>query len=135
MKNEELAYLAGIIDGEGWITIDRCNNEIRVGVAMVDTSAVELLQQTFGGKLRLCSVVKSTHRRTTEWEVSVRKAKDVLTQVLPYLRIKRRQAEVALEFQETKKYRGSAPTPQDVLAKRSSLVKEMVQLNHRGASA
>lgn len=107
-----LAYAAGLIDGEGCITILRrapsaknqqrsASCQLAVIVAMGDPGPVDFLQRCFPA-----SRTQRTDRRTDycvhRWATCSRKAADFLDAVLPYLQGKRRQAEKAIEFQQFK---------------------------------
>ncbi len=97
------AYLAGFFDGEGFIGIATLKRK-RGGmyhylVATVTQSdrdyvLLELFRYFFGGVIG-----KSSTKGLHEWKVCSRKAKVLLEILEPYLRIKKRQAQVGLEFQ------------------------------------
>ena len=100
----DLAWAAGFIDGEGTISVygrsDRIN-EFRVTIQAVNTkrAALEKLQGMFGG------TVHDMHRVTPGknwkpsfyWTLSYEKAAAAIRLLLPFLVIKRPQAELALE--------------------------------------
>ena len=106
-----LAYLAGIIDADGSITItvstpSRTGSTLRYGeniaLGQVNPEAIELLKESFGGGLSIQKPRGISRRPLYRWQVNTRKAANVLKQLLPYLRIKRRQAEICLELHEIK---------------------------------
>ena len=106
----DLAYAAGIIDGEGCIGIWRDATRtrrrgycitLRVKVDMVDFVVPTWLKTKFGGSLRL-SHKKGNRRDQYSWLLTARQARDFLGLVLPYLKTKRTHAEVAIEFQNLK---------------------------------
>lgn len=97
--SERFAYLAGILDGEGYVGIQRTapasrrvtpGHIARVSVKMnAPAGAVELLHTTFGGhcypdRAMLC------------WQVSAAGAEHVLLDLLPWLIVKRASAENVL---------------------------------------
>lgn len=100
------AYAAGIIDGEGCILIAvrpprdgrSAAHDLRVIVKMRDHQAIELLRDLFGGvqKYRVIQGGKVHH----QWQVQQRKAYRTLKDVLPYLLVKKAQAEMAIRFYE-----------------------------------
>ena len=108
MKRTDLAYIAGIVDGEGSIYPDfhlskkgvtRCN--IAVSVNMTDKSALELVKALFGGKIRCQPRAKHKDWKPEFiWKVSGEKAQIILKAIKPYLLTKRAQAEVALRLLE-----------------------------------
>lgn len=105
----EIPYVAGLFDGEGYITInkwevpgrDYIRYQLFVGISMTDKPIIEMLAAQFGG---MCTSHKKqkqpTHRRVFCWKVSSRTAVPFLKSVKPYLRVKREQAELVLGFQE-----------------------------------
>lgn len=109
IPTEVLAYAAGVIDSDGSIGIRRstyakrvrgdARNPIysaRVGVKQVETQAVSLLKETFGGTLYSQDNVLQNGRPLYTWETHSRQAAAALRLLLPFLRIKRRQAENCL---------------------------------------
>jgi hypothetical protein len=89
-----LGYVAGLIDGEGCITLD--NNCWRVQIAMTDQPVIEWLGN-FGGTVRERKV-KGNRKRCWRWLV-MRQSEvlDLLSAVLPFMRVKRNQAQAAID--------------------------------------
>lgn len=112
--NETLAYLAGLIDGEcciGAYNVRQKSStkspyaQITITTCMVTPFAVKLLQAVFGGTIK--AMTKTGNRRQTfHWCVRNREAESCLRAVLPFLREKREQAEVALSLAELRRSRG-----------------------------
>ncbi len=103
MEDKKLlyAYLAGILDGEGCITIYhekkfKTTYILSVTVAMRCPHAIKLFKDEFGGSqcLRSSGVLA--------WTIRSNKALFLLKQLLPYLVVKKKQAEVGIEFQQNK---------------------------------
>lgn len=100
-----LAYLGGIVDGEGYIGVKRTaahpgrvtpGHHARISVKMNDPApAVRLLHATFGGR---CA--PENGRTMLCWQVTDLAAERTLRQLLPYLLVKREQAENALALRE-----------------------------------
>ncbi len=102
-----LAYLAGLIDGEGYIgikkqrpTADRVapSYHARIQVRMVDEQAITLLAQKLGGKYYSERAAAGKRRGLYCWQASDALAEQILRALLPYLRVKRRSAEAVLRF-------------------------------------
>lgn len=118
MKKTDLAYIAGLFDGEGCIGIYLNQSKRTVGgrklshyrlacvVALTDEFLIHLLQMHFGGEFYTCKKRKDTYRIAYRWSVYSKRALAFLEAVLPYLRIKKPQAEIAIEFQKTMRHRG-----------------------------
>ncbi len=113
MNKIELAYTAGIIDGEGWISIKNRqikngyrNYCLKVGVASTNEPIINWLKGNYGGSI---CFVKSRGNRKDKWvwDLATKQASELLKLVLPYLKIKNPQAELALKFQSRRKYRGN----------------------------
>jgi len=108
-----LAYIAGIIDGEGSICISRSSHEsfmkqynrnypyyvLTVRVGMIDPVAIDLIHDTFGIGSR--SIEKKYHKQRPMYRWRVYKRPDckyVIDKLMPYLRVKKPQALLALDF-------------------------------------
>lgn len=100
----ELAYLAGIIDGEGCISVSvgkrderRPNAYVKpsVAVAMTDPEAVQLFADHVGTTVR--TRVLPSGRVLFKAQVSgVEATRRFLEDILPYLRVKNEQARVVV---------------------------------------
>src|ERR1035438_1061932 len=104
-------YLAGIVDGEGTITI--CRSEyvakktgnptigysVKVQVKNTDVRLMKWLKSRFGGEY-----YSDNSKRPSNWKDSYvwfhasESKQELLLAILPYLIVKREQALVALEF-------------------------------------
>lgn len=96
-----LAYFAGVIDSDGSISIIRVGSSkgrvtdwaITITVSQVTTDALDLFKAAFGGSLT-CGKKYPLWR----WQASYQRAVNVIAAIRPYLRIKYRQADLALAF-------------------------------------
>lgn len=114
---EVLAYVAGVIDSDGYIGINRTGSthtlrvkrhwsprfQVEVVVTNTCKEVLEWLASEFGGSIMLRKAVKPHHKATYRWKVGDLLASQLVEQVLPYLRIKPRQAEILLQFAELKR--------------------------------
>lgn len=102
LKPEAAAYIAGLIDGEGTITLSRRHaNEHRqlvVSIANTELSLLKyVLEQTGTGKITRKRTVSDQHTPSFCYAVSNRQALKLLQQLRPYLRsYKRQRAELIL---------------------------------------
>jgi hypothetical protein len=100
---DEAAYLAGLIDGEGTITLSRRHtNEMRQLVVSISSTEPELvdwaISTTGVGKITRKRTTSDKHAPGLTYSVSNRQALAVLSQVQPYLRsYKRLRAKLALD--------------------------------------
>jgi hypothetical protein len=100
----DLAYAAGIIDGEGCLGIYPRKNRncyaTVIKVEMCETACLDFLQELFGGYRNAARRPGfPTHRICHQWACQSKLAADCATLVLPYLRIKREQAQNIIELQ------------------------------------
>lgn len=148
MKKTDLAYFAGIMDGEGSIVIhtqhhskgkysDRARMTsyvLTVGVANTNEWIIKQLQLAFGGYVGITSHGNDYRRTCYEWNVTSVRAMNFLVAILPYLRIKKPQADVAIDFQKKKTAKNSRwqrLTEEDV-ANREATKILIKKLNNRG---
>lgn len=134
----ELSYIAGFIDGEGTIGITRqTNGKSYCGyIAVVNTYKQVLLdiQDKFGRGSILVANSKGQYGSKVcwRWEIRGKYVCEILSLVIPYLRIKKRQAELVLEYYRDwghfRSYPGN-PIPQFVLDKRVWFKAEIHKLN------
>ncbi len=90
----EAAYCAGIIDGEGSISLTR-NRKNRwpspqVSVASTDKELVQWLRNRFGGSIVTKKPRKINHSQSYDWKLTDRRALQFLQIVRPYLVIFRK---------------------------------------------
>lgn len=99
-----LAYTAGIVDGEGCISISKRKIKSSIiyflVVTIVNTNPqlVEYLHSSFGGHFRKRRQYK-LYRPVYCWQVSSKSAGEFLKLLFPYLLLKKPQAELAFRFQ------------------------------------
>jgi len=108
MKQHDLAYFAGLFDGEGSIGIyhktqrDRKHSYLTLQciVQMTNSFIPHLLQMHFGGSLFVDKKFRYQNKAVSyRWGVVGRQALAFLQEIYPYLRIKQPEAKLAIEFQ------------------------------------
>lgn len=142
--SEQLAYMAGMIDGEGSISIFDSRsktkgkvyfrNRLILSVYNTNEEVVLWMQMNFGGRVRVKKRVRKD-KPCFVWETGWQHARAVLEAVLPYLIIKKSRAELFVEFAKTSKRTGRALIPVEVVSRRKEIVDEMGKLNARGSNA
>jgi hypothetical protein len=116
-----LAYLAGVIDSDGSITVKYAKTRESKGFApdfaeyititQVNPEAIELLYKFFNGSNITTKKGGSAKSRPLyRWNASNRSAVQVIKALLPYLRIKRRQADIVLRLRTIKQRGRNANT-------------------------
>lgn len=98
ISDTDLAYAAGVIDADGCITIAQHKNWhwIVVQVGMCDPIVVAWLTATFGGVVHTYADKKARRSPQNTWAISAKTAEGFLNSILPWLKLKRKQARVAL---------------------------------------
>lgn len=142
ISKQKIAYYAGFMDGEGTISIKRAyrNNKLYYTVycslgqvnKKPNSDVVREMKDLFGGYVYEWSQKLGSNRiDTIQWNVTSKLAKNFLKLITPYLVIKRKQAEVAKEFNKTiyKKFRHTSDRTR---AKRAILFDEMRKYNVKG---
>ncbi len=102
-NEQEVAYLAGIFDGEGSMSIH--DNQSRfmdskslvVAIAMTTPQPLYLCQRIFGGSICLRKTY-GHYKPQYSWRVGYRKAEVFLRVIEPYLTVKKEKANLALTF-------------------------------------
>ena len=100
--NEKLAYLAGMFDGEGCISVTyykkRRSYCLSVSAANIKPAVLLDLQHIFGGSLSYCVSKQKNRRNSWRWQISGENSGNFLTAIYPYLILKKEEARLALEF-------------------------------------
>ena len=103
ISKEDLAYYAGFFDGEGCIMINkRPNSGHRLDVRISNTNKHILLGyiSLFGGGLYKQKRRKDTHKDKWQWCLSTKASVLFLKTLYPYLRLKKAEALLAIEYQQ-----------------------------------
>ena len=111
-KNELIAYLAGIVDGEGYVGIKKTNNRSdcrnpqyheRIQVRMVDECVIKLFKDTFGGNYyKETNHSKYSKKPLYCYQASDKLAASIIKILIPFLVLKKRQAGLILNLRESK---------------------------------
>jgi hypothetical protein len=108
MKIETLAYAAGLFDGEGYVDIYKASTSkaskspsfmLRVIISQKDGIIMNWLQDNFGGYVQL---EKRSNSYIYRWDTRSQKAEKFLSSILPFVKIKTEQVQVALAFERKK---------------------------------
>ena len=150
---EELAYIAGFIDGEGCLHIGKCRRthphkttEYHAKILITNTCPDVLvwIQSLFGGYLHK-TVDRGTGRRDCyNLHLSRAAAEELIDQVYPYLRMKAGQANCLRLFWALRKkfaypkhpgVNGSRPSSKEYLDLQEACYRQNKALNKRGVDA
>jgi intein/homing endonuclease len=106
VDEKTLAYFAGLFDGEGCINVAEVKPrpgrrspsfQTVAQVSMTDRRSLDLLLDSFGGSIRRTNKVGA--RPIWVWRVYHKAAKLFLEDILPYLVVKKLQAELLIELE------------------------------------
>lgn len=105
LTESEIAYIAGVIDGEGCLQAYLKNDhlQLRVEVGSTCPELANWLREKVGGHVSSWQRRNKKERRIYLWRVHTGLAVPLLERLLPYLIIKKRQAELFLELADTRK--------------------------------
>lgn len=135
ISETDKAYLAGLIDADGHIIIKATRNTAYpgIGVNQTDFQALEwmadLLRGTVAFHTRRRTGSNGFHRKQMIVRLHGRRAQLLCKTILPYLKIKREQAKIVLQFPCDTRSTGLS---EDVNQLRFALKSKMHKLNGRG---
>ena len=136
IKNSDLAYIAGIVDGEGCFSITDGGGRkfsASFGINMADPSGLRVFEDVLGYKIT--NFIASDGKPYFKIQIGGNILKKFILLIYPYLKVKRREAELALKMREsidsTKGRQrapvqggGSQPLSEDIIGSRKKLLKE-----------
>jgi len=107
MKRTDLAYYAGLFDGEGCVQLRPHKRSgktwaLYVSIASTNEWIIQQLKFSFGGSLSKKKWKNPNWKPAFIWGVSSKDALTFLEAVYPYLKLKKPQAEIAIRFQKHK---------------------------------
>ncbi|MCC6545330.1 MAG: LAGLIDADG family homing endonuclease [Nitrospirae bacterium] len=91
ITSEEAAYIAGLIDGEGTISLSRKhradNRQLVVSISNTERNLLNYVQETVGaGLITTKRTSRDNHTPSFTYSISNRQALDLLKQITPYLK-------------------------------------------------
>lgn len=126
----EFPYLAGILDGDGNVSI--CGPQLMVKVTNTNLPVLLRIRETFGGTVG----EKKTHqkdgyvrRRCWHWYMYRKEAAQLLVAMMPYLVLKKEQARIATDFELRRTRHSGSEVPADVAEFRNRCKSEIEALN------
>ncbi|MEK9206967.1 MAG: hypothetical protein AAB922_00670 [Patescibacteria group bacterium] len=137
---ELLAYTAGLIDGEGYIgliphPVTKNSYSPKVKVASTTIELVQFLHDNYGGHLdKLRAYSQPNRKMSAMWTLSNGiNVGPFLKKLLPYLRVKNKQANLILEYIEKYTYKKMRGTEKEYVSHERFLIYKQIRLlNHRG---
>lgn len=140
---EILAYMAGIIDGEGTLSIRKRRNgkktiylHPQIQVSNTDKTLIDWIGVQFDGHVgihRPASYDHNGYKTLHRWTLSsIDEIKELLEAIGPYLIIKKIHSEILLELCTTKSFKKFVKLDSDARELRASLRDKILSLNQRG---
>ena len=130
---EDLAYLAGIIDGDGSICIiynkKKDNYYAKVAVGMTDKAPIDLLCAIFPSHM-WADKLKSG-KTIWKWHTVYSNVVPFLRAIYEFLRVKKEQADIIFEFFSVECKHRRQGLPEEEKKRRKQLCEKLRQL-HRG---
>lgn len=140
------AYIAGIVDGEGTITIKKRNVKRKSGVfcfytcvvivVNTDKKMLDFIANLYEGWININRRLKGNQRRSYIWVCGGDNMRKLLKDIFPYLIIKKKQAKIVLQFPIYEHtgwgWKGGRSEAQK--KKQDNLWIRMKELNRRGVS-
>jgi hypothetical protein len=142
-KDTDLAYFAGLFDGEGCIEVNvrhrtgytfEERRSYRVGFSLwnSDRDVLEWVEATFGGIIYE-QTRRNRKRPYYSWRGGLKSYRELFTAARPYMRIKGPQLDLALELLDLaipRGYRARVPTENE--HRRLEIIKEVRALKDKG---
>ncbi len=103
MLELSVEYIAGLFDGEGHVSITWSRGNPKLCVKLTNTylPVLEAVKDVYGGTFYANKKQKAHYLQCYALSLTVEQSKRFLRELLPFLVIKKRQAELALLFSET----------------------------------
>lgn len=138
-KMERLAYIAGIIDGDGSISLTKRNilpsplYYPEVQLANQNKNLIHYFYDEFGGYKYCRKSWKgkngSMRKDSWQWKLDKRRCKSFLEKIMPFLKLKKERANYLLKYIDENPFkRGIRLTP-EILRKREESYIKMIRLN------
>lgn len=135
-----VAYLAGLFDGEGWVSIKRNTTYYRratftptAEMTVREGWLLERVQAQFGGTVREQRSRSDEHSTYFKWHLSgTRQLIPFLEAVIPFLLLKQAQATLALDLAVRQNGGSNRPISDDEWQWRERAYLRMRELNRKG---
>ena len=130
-------YAAGFFDGEGCVNCSTNKSGspfVRILVVNTNLEVLERFKETWGGDINKNYKPKDNWKQAYTWRLSHIAASLFLKEMLPYLVIKKKQAELAIQFTSIRPGRGNSWTD-DSLKEANNLLDKIREANKKGVQA
>ncbi len=135
----DLAWAAGFFDGEGSICLmrrvlrGRVTDVFTLAIVVVNTclSALARLKETFALGAIHSRKAHEGRQQVYEWHLSAQSAERLLLSIKPYVVVKRRQVDLALEYRALRREGPSLKMSAEAFARACQIAAEISQANGR----
>ena len=138
LTDNQLAYLAGLLDGEGYLGITRQTRQSGAYagdlvlharmVIGITCQHILIIRDEYGvGVIYKSKARKHNHKDRLDWTIRVHEIKGLLPRLVPYLKIKQLQAELLLKYFDLPRTRDEMYRSQA-----TAIYEELRRLNYRG---
>ena len=138
MSQSVAAYIAGFVDGEGYLGLQPNHSfgepyyQPVLKIANTNREIMDWFHRSFGGSLYVRKYEDSKNKDGHVWSLNGRKLRPFLAVITPFLRIKRRQAEILIEkYRLQDRHQGTPYSPEEK-TRIQNLYEEMRSLNKKG---
>ncbi len=143
----ELAYIAGLFDGEGHIFVYKVKQSntyvLSIGITNTYKDVIEWIYKLFPSAIQQRTRYPNhpNWKPCFFWSTTSDKAKDFLKMIYPYLRIKKEQARLGIDLQEKwqkhqqHKNGRFQETPKEIIKKREWYKQQIHNLNTKKSPA
>ncbi len=114
-EKQEIIYMAGFMDGEGWIGFSKRYKydytqryTVEIQISQVNIRPLKVFQKHYGGSFTFIDKSKKREEWLSynvqdiyHWHIGDKAAEKCLRDLLPFLILKKKKAELALQFRET----------------------------------
>ena len=138
----EKAYIAGFIDGEGCIYIEKEENkgkykrhryQLKISISQQDKSPLEFIQKVYGGNFGTTpgGIYKRVPNPIYRLRITDRKALKLIKECLPFFIVKKEHTDIAIEFYKFKDehVRAYKRTPDNILKELAAFKEKLHMLN------
>ena len=141
---KQLAYIAGIIDGEGCLGISKNTTkkqrqknpkyQSEVCIINTDTRLMNWLKENFGGLVNERKIYGPNDKISYRWRIKESQHQIILKAIIPHLVIKTEQAKLIIKFltNKTQNNLDGREVSQKEIIRREYYYQELKKLNTRG---
>ncbi|MCI0349121.1 MAG: hypothetical protein L0Z53_06810 [Acidobacteriales bacterium] len=136
LTNEERAYAAGIVDGEGYLGVNRhgdgkdgYNYQVNCTVVSSTLRLLEFLQTRWGGSVHVKPLSSFGKKPAWQWRIASIKADKFVTDIYPHLLVKKEQAKLLRTFQELVRQNKHRPRTSAYLDMQAKIHRKVKELN------